>query len=135
MDRTPERDRLLVAVDVDGTLLDTEFDDVLGARELAALAAVRDAGHMVALCTGRNLPSVTSLLETSGWFPDDLPLVLLNGALVLGGLPRRQLACNVLEGPLVAPPGGAVPRARHRAHGLRPGRRRRPAAPRDAPGQ
>ena len=101
MDRTPGRDRLLVAVDVDGTLLDTEFDDVLGARSIAALEAVRAAGHTVALCTGRNLPSVSSLLESSGWFPDDLPLVLLNGALVLGGRPRRQLACAVLEGPLV----------------------------------
>lgn len=93
--------RLLVAVDVDGTLLDTEFDDVLGRREIAALEAVRTAGHAVALCTGRNLPSVVHLLEGSGWFPDDLPLVLLNGAVVHGGVPRRELACSVLEGPLV----------------------------------
>ncbi|MBE0567217.1 MAG: HAD hydrolase family protein [Krumholzibacteria bacterium] len=93
--------RLLVAVDVDGTLLNTEFDDVLGGREIAALEAVRAAGHTVALCTGRNLPSLIHLLEGSGWFPDDLPLVLLNGAVVHAGAPRRELACSVLEGPVV----------------------------------
>jgi len=88
--------KLLVAVDVDGTLLNTEFDDVLGRREIEALEAVREAGHRVALCTGRNLPSVTNLLERSDWFPDDLPMVLLNGAVVWGGAPRRELATNEL---------------------------------------
>jgi hydroxymethylpyrimidine pyrophosphatase-like HAD family hydrolase len=92
------QDRLLVAVDVDGTLLNTEVEDVLPARQIAALQAVRDAGHVVALCTGRNLNSTRSLLEKSAWFPEDLPLVLLNGAVVWGGRPRRRLACNVLEG-------------------------------------
>jgi len=96
-----DRDRLLVAVDVDGTLLNTEFDDELGRREIVALEAVRGAGHTVVLCTGRNRASLTALLERSGWFPADLPLVLLNGAVVLGGTPRRELACSVLEGPVV----------------------------------
>lgn len=93
--------RLLVAVDVDGTLVNTETAATIGERALAALDAVRRAGHVVALCTGRNLPSVSSLLERSGWFPDDLPLVLLNGAVVWGGEPRRELACHLLDGPLV----------------------------------
>jgi len=93
--------RLLVAVDVDGTLLDTEFDDVLGKREVEALQAVRRAGHELALCTGRNTRSLGALLEQSGWHPADLPLVLLNGALVWGGQPRRQLVCNVLDGDLI----------------------------------
>lgn len=88
--------RLLVAVDVDGTLLDTEFEDVLRPREIAALEAVRQAGHVLALCTGRNLNSVSGLLTKSQWDPADLPLVLLNGAVVWGGSPRRRLACNVL---------------------------------------
>jgi Cof subfamily protein (haloacid dehalogenase superfamily) len=90
--------KMLVAVDVDGTLLDTEFDDVLRQREIDALCAVRSAGHEVALCTGRNLRSLQALLRQSGWEPDDLPLVLLNGALVWGGRPRRQLCCNLLDG-------------------------------------
>ena len=83
---------------MDGTLLNTEFDEVLGPREISALGAVRQAGHVLALCTGRNTRSVQSLLEKSGWNPDDLPMVLLNGALVRGGMPRRQLVCNELDG-------------------------------------
>ena len=87
---------LLVAVDVDGTLLNTEFDNSLRRREVEALEAVRRAGHEVALCTGRNLRSLEDLLERSRWYPEDLPLVLLNGALVWGGRPRRCLACHLL---------------------------------------
>jgi len=87
---------LLVAVDVDGTLLATEFEDVLRPREIEALDAVRAAGHVLALCTGRNLNSIRGLMERSGWEPEDLPMVLLNGAVVWGGRPRRRLACNVL---------------------------------------
>ncbi len=87
---------LLVAVDVDGTLLDTEFEDVLRPREIEAMNAVRAAGHVLALCTGRNLNSVRGLMEHSRWDPVDLPMVLLNGAVVWGGRPRRKLSCNVL---------------------------------------
>ena len=90
--------RLLVAIDVDGTLVNTEVSDLLEAREIGALESVRNAGHVVALCTGRNLPSLTSLLERSGWFPADLPLVLLNGALVHAGEPRRQVVRGTLCG-------------------------------------
>lgn len=90
--------KLLVAVDVDGTLINTEFDDVLDTRVIAALDGVRRSGHELALCTGRNTRSVKGLLEKSGWDPDDLPLVLLNGALVKGGQPYRQLVSNELNG-------------------------------------
>jgi hydroxymethylpyrimidine pyrophosphatase-like HAD family hydrolase len=93
----PENNRLLVAVDVDGTLLNTEFDDVLRPREIAALKAVRAAGHVLALCTGRNLNSTRALLQNSGWFPDDLPMVLLNGAVVWGDDPRRKLSSKELD--------------------------------------
>jgi len=93
--------RLLVAVDVDGTLLNTEFEDILRPREITALEAVRKTGHIVALCTGRNLNSLRGLLENSGWNPDDLPLVLLNGAVVWGDVPRRQLFCRELDGPRI----------------------------------
>lgn len=90
--------RLLVAVDVDGTLLDSEFDEALRPREIAALESVRRAGHVVTLCTGRNLNSTSSLLARSGWMPADLPLVLLNGAVVWADQPRRRIACHVLGG-------------------------------------
>jgi Cof subfamily protein (haloacid dehalogenase superfamily) len=90
--------RLLIAVDVDGTLLDTEFEDILRPREVEAMQRVRDAGHVLALCTGRNLNSTAALLENSGWYPDDLPMVLLNGAVVWGGQPRRCIKRNELDG-------------------------------------
>jgi Cof subfamily protein (haloacid dehalogenase superfamily) len=93
----PEKQPMLVAVDVDGTLLNTEFDDVLGQREIEAMDAVRAAGHVLALCTGRNLNSMRGLLEQSNWDPEDLPMVLLNGAVVWGGSPRRKLSCNELN--------------------------------------
>lgn len=92
---------LLIALDMDGTLVDTEVDDTLAPREIEALEAARAAGHVVAVCTGRNLPSLTNLLERSNWFPDDLPMVLLNGAVVWAGTPRRELLRRELDGDTV----------------------------------
>jgi len=94
--------RLLVTVDMDGTLIDTETEDRLRDRELAALEAVREAGHVVAICTGRNRQSLDSLLERSGWHPDDLPKVMLNGAMVHGGGGIGTLAHNVVHRPVIA---------------------------------
>lgn len=92
------KQKKLIAVDVDGTLLNTEFDDVLGTREVEALQAVHSSEHVLALCTGRNTRSVNGLLELSGWQPEGLPMILLNGALVSTGHPRRQLVRNVISG-------------------------------------
>ncbi len=107
--------RLLIAVDVDGTLLDSEFEDVLRPRETAALQAARVAGHVVALCTGRNSRSVAGLLSRCDPVLADLPLVLLNGAVVVGGEPRRRLAHRTLD-------RATLRRlvALFRAHGARP---------------
>ena len=44
-------DRLLIALDVDGTLI--HEDESVGDAVLAAVARVRDAGHEVMLATGR----------------------------------------------------------------------------------
>jgi Cof subfamily protein (haloacid dehalogenase superfamily) len=96
-DGPTEPDRLLVAVDVDGTLLNTEFEDVLRDREIVALAAVREAGHVVALCTGRNTRSMQRLLSMGPGWLGELPLILLNGAMVIGGNPRRRLCHHLLD--------------------------------------
>jgi Cof subfamily protein (haloacid dehalogenase superfamily) len=93
---------MLVAVDMDGTLLDTETEDRLRPREIAALEAVRAAGHVVAICTGRNRQSLESLLERSGWHPADLPKVMLNGAVVDAGRGVGLLSRNVLGGDDIA---------------------------------
>ncbi|MBU8869923.1 MAG: HAD family hydrolase [Gemmatimonadales bacterium] len=89
--------KILVAVDVDGTLLNTEFDDVLPRREIQAMESVRKAGHLLAICTGRNTRSLNSLFELSNWQPVDLPRILLNGALIWGGNPQRVLAQHLLS--------------------------------------
>ncbi|MBD3222922.1 HAD hydrolase family protein [bacterium] len=94
--------RLLIAVDMDGTLVNTEAEDRLRDREIAALEAVREAGHVVAICTGRNRPSLDSLLDRSGWHPSDLPKVMLNGAVVDGGVDHGVLAHNVVPRPVIA---------------------------------
>ena len=93
---TAQAERLLVAVDMDGTLLDTEIDDRLQPREIAALEAVRTAGHVVVICTGRNRRSLGRLFERSGWQPGDLPQVLLNGAIVDGGGDLGLLGFNTV---------------------------------------
>jgi len=94
--------RLLVAVDMDGTLIDTATEGRLRDRELAALDAVRAAGHVVAICTGRNRQSLDSLLDHSGWHPRDLPKVMLNGAMVDGGGDLGVLTHHVIERPVIA---------------------------------
>jgi len=91
------QDRALIAIDMDGTLLDTEADDRLRPREIAALEAVRAAGHVVAICTGRNRQSLESLLDRSEWHPADLPKVLLNGAVVDGGHGIGALVRHVID--------------------------------------
>jgi Cof subfamily protein (haloacid dehalogenase superfamily) len=95
------RGRLLVAVDVDGTLLNSEFEDVLRPREADALRAVVAAGHVCALCTGRSNRTLERVLASGGDGLADLPLILLNGAVVIGGEPRRMLAHHVLPTPVL----------------------------------
>jgi hydroxymethylpyrimidine pyrophosphatase-like HAD family hydrolase len=56
---------------------------------------------VVVICTGRNSRSLDSLLDRSGWHPDDLPKVTLNGAVVDGGRGHGLLAHHALERPLV----------------------------------
>ncbi|MCB1150450.1 HAD hydrolase family protein [bacterium] len=97
--------RLLIAVDVDGTLVDTEMAQELRAPEIAAVRRVREAGHVLALCTGRSARSVESVVRAADGALAGSPMILLNGALVLadggarvlrdGGLPRETAAAVV----------------------------------------
>ncbi|MDO9693256.1 MAG: HAD family hydrolase [Candidatus Latescibacteria bacterium] len=96
--RDKERqDRWLVALDVDGTLLNTEFEDVVHVREQAAIRSLRAAGHVLALCTGRNRRSVADVVSSAGGALDGVPQVLLNGAMVLCGDPPQLLRHAGLE--------------------------------------
>jgi hydroxymethylpyrimidine pyrophosphatase-like HAD family hydrolase len=60
---------LLIALDVDGTIID--YDEVLSERVRTAVRGVLDAGHHVVLATGRSLPGTLPVLDrlglTRGW--------------------------------------------------------------------
>jgi hydroxymethylpyrimidine pyrophosphatase-like HAD family hydrolase len=60
---------LLIALDVDGTIID--YDEALSERVRAAVAAVVRAGHHVVVATGRSLPATLPVLDRlgldSGW--------------------------------------------------------------------
>jgi len=67
----------LLALDVDGTLLDSE--GVLRPRVRAAVRRAAAAGCVVALATGRRFASAVEVAERLGL---DTPLILHNGAIV-----------------------------------------------------
>ncbi len=98
--------RLLIAVDVDGTLVNTELDDGLREPEIRAARRVRDAGHVLALCTGRSARSAERVIRSAGSSLAGVPQILLNGALVIngdngrilrsGGL-ARDIVCELIQ--------------------------------------
>ena len=65
----PDADRLLIALDVDGTLID--YDEALSERVRASVRGVVAAGHHVVVATGRSLPGTLPVLDrlglTRGW--------------------------------------------------------------------
>ena len=79
----------LLALDIDGTLLNT--DKAVSARTRSALDGARDAGVHLVLVTGRRHPAARRVAEMLG---GDVPLVLHNGALVVEG--GRVVRCRPL---------------------------------------
>lgn len=63
-DRTTEVTKYLVALDVDGTLVD--HDGVMSDGVRAAAQAVVDAGHHVIIATGRSLGALLPIVEAIG---------------------------------------------------------------------
>ena len=100
--------RWLVALDVDGTLVD--YDQRLSPRVRDAVAAVRDAGHHVVVSTGRSIMGTTRVLADLG---------LTHGAAVLS-----NGAVTVLLDPVA---GARLDAAPHRHLRRPPGRRAAPA--------
>jgi Cof subfamily protein (haloacid dehalogenase superfamily) len=90
----------LLAIDIDGTLLDSHGH--IPAANLEAIARVIDAGVEVALATGRRYDFARSIFEQ---LPEPLTLILSNGAVVKtrGGetivrhLLPREIAHDVLR--------------------------------------
>ena len=90
----------LVAMDVDGTLVDTEFADAIAPPVLDAIARLRRAGHLLALCTGRNVRSAADVVNQADGVLDGVPQILLNGAMVMD--PPRVLRQAGLERDVLA---------------------------------
>jgi Cof subfamily protein (haloacid dehalogenase superfamily) len=84
----------LVALDIDGTLLDSHGH--IPAANLEAIARLIDAGVEVALATGRRYDFARSIFEQ---LPEPLTLILSNGAVVKtrGGetIVRHLLPCEI----------------------------------------
>ena len=61
---TADAGPLLIALDVDGTIID--YDEALSERVRAAVRGVVDAGHHVVVATGRSLPGTLPVLDRLG---------------------------------------------------------------------
>ena len=72
-------ERLLVALDVDGTLI--HEDETIGTAVVDAVARVRDAGHEVMLATGRSWETAAPILQRFGL--ESEYVVCANGALTM----------------------------------------------------
>ncbi len=72
-------DRLLIALDVDGTLI--HEDETVGAAVRDAVLRVREAGHEVMLATGRSWETARPIHETFGLTSEFV--VCANGALTM----------------------------------------------------
>lgn len=91
--QAPDGGPLLIAVDVDGTLID--YDELLSDRVRAAVRGVVDAGHHVVVATGRSLPATLPVLDRlgldSGW------CVCSNGGVTLRLDPRLPDGYEIAE--------------------------------------
>ncbi len=76
----------LLAIDIDGTLVNSRHELTPGTR--AALAEAADAGIRVVLATGRRYSHALPLVET---LKIDVPLVTASGALVKNPIDHRTL--------------------------------------------
>lgn len=84
---------LLVALDIDGTLLD--HDCTLSPRVHASVRALVDAGHHVVIATGRSLPSALTVARDLGLDRDHL--VCSNGAMTVRLDPAAEGGHEVVD--------------------------------------
>ena len=85
----------LIAVDLDGTLLDSQRN--ISEKNKRAIRDVLAAGKLFTVSTGRPLQGVTELIEL---LDADLPIILYNGAMAATTRSGRILYESPLPGPL-----------------------------------
>jgi len=86
-------DRLLIALDIDGTLL--REDGSISERVVEEVARVRDLGHEIMLATGRSVSLTLPVLEHFRLSPQHV--VCSNGAIILGRDPDAPTGYTTLE--------------------------------------
>ena len=85
----------LIAVDLDGTLLNSEHQ--LSGRNRQAILDVVDAGVIFSLSTGRPLQGVAAIIDI---FDADLPFTIYNGAMIITSRSNEILFESELDGGL-----------------------------------
>jgi len=86
------QDIRLIAIDIDGTLLNPQKQ--ISPRTRAAIRAAREAGIIVTLATARRYLSTGSIATELGL---DIPIVLYDGALILDHPDGHVLHTNLLQ--------------------------------------
>ncbi|MFZ2918756.1 MAG: HAD-IIB family hydrolase, partial [Trichococcus flocculiformis] len=71
----------LIAIDIDGTLVDKEFK--ITPEVKAAITEAREQGVKIVLCTGRPLPGVKRYIKELELDQDEDYVITYNGSLVL----------------------------------------------------
>lgn len=83
----------LVAVDVDGTLLDSKSN--LTPETMKAVQETVAAGVILTICTGRPIQGVKPLIDKLGL---DLPFITYNGAMIVMGKSGKILYDQTMQG-------------------------------------
>ncbi len=91
--------RRLFFFDLDGTLLDTQKQ--IGKKTYDALCAWHEAGHVIAISSGRPLASILSVIESQGLLPFSPYAVAANGTQIYDCTAEKDLYRCTLSMPEV----------------------------------
>lgn len=85
----------LIAIDIDGTLVDKEFK--ITPEVKAAITEAREQGVKIVLCTGRPLPGVKRYIKELELDQDEDYVITYNGSLVLSTATNEVLVSHTLD--------------------------------------
>lgn len=88
-------DQLLIALDVDGTIL--HHDGHLSPRVTESIAVLRDAGAHIVIATGRSSVATMPIIEALGLLREGGTAVCSNGAITLALTPEHEDGYRVSE--------------------------------------
>ena len=85
----------LIAIDIDGTLVDPEFK--ITPEVKAAITEAREQGVKIVLCTGRPFPGVKRYIKELDLDQDEDYVITYNGSLVLSTATNEVLVSHTLD--------------------------------------